>query len=48
MNTATLNRKTNVCMKREGSRVWIEGAEELFHQHFEDSKNGSQRCQKGC
>ena len=32
--------KPTVKVKREGDRVWIEGAKELFHQHFEDSKNG--------
>ena len=37
---APLGRTTNVTVEREGNRVWIEGAKELFHQHFEDSRNG--------
>jgi hypothetical protein len=33
-------RSMGVSVKREGCRVWLEGAKEVFHQHFEDSKNG--------
>ncbi len=40
MSTKTSDEKNSVCLKRAGSRVWLEGAEELFNQHFEDSKNG--------
>jgi len=40
MSTNILNQKKDVCIKREGRRVWLEGAKELFQQHFEDSKNG--------
>lgn len=31
---------THVAVKREGDRVWLEGAKELFRQHFADSRNG--------
>jgi len=29
-----------VRLKREGNRVWIDGAKALFHKHMEDSKTG--------
>jgi len=29
-----------VTLRREGKRVWLDGAKELFHRHFEDSEDG--------
>ena len=31
---------TKVRVQRDGPRVWLAGAKGVFHQHFEDSKNG--------
>ncbi len=38
-----------VTLRREGNRVWLAGAKELFHQHFDDTKAGrttpwAERC----
>ncbi len=37
---ATPAQRPAVTLKREGNRVWLEGAKDLFHRHFEDSQAG--------
>jgi hypothetical protein len=49
MTTTATSPSINVTLKREGSKVWLDGAKELFHSHFEDKDAGrtvpwSDRC----
>lgn len=36
----TAQPQPTVTLRREGNRVWLDGAKKLFHRHFEDSEDG--------